>query len=243
MDCSQRHGRFHNHADILSLFKQTCSVRWLRPTVIQKCQSDIRAVSRLYVYVRWKYCLVFWFVENGDRLYMADMANCGNISRRRYIKCTYWSLVKDGSFTSYRGRLCLVCLFPWASAASHGCTTACWLIVPPALDVPTLATRCPRAYRRVPHYSGRSWNLWTENNDREFFLNADFHGTFRVLLHAANLRHGTHGFTSLPKEDVLRIFPPLKIRWLRTGLNPRTWVPEASTLTPRPLKSLISFTL
>jgi hypothetical protein len=39
--------------------------------------------------------------------------------------------------------LCFVCLFPWASAASHGCTTACWLIVPPALDVPTLATRCP----------------------------------------------------------------------------------------------------
>jgi len=28
----------------------------------------------------------------------------------------------------------------------------------------------------------------------------DFHGTFRDLLHAANLRHGTHGFTSLPKE-------------------------------------------
>ena len=40
----------------------------------------------------------------------------------------------------------------------------------------------------------------------------DFHGTFRDLLHAANLRHGTHGFTSLPKEGVLRIFSPLKIR-------------------------------
>jgi len=31
---------------------------------------------------------------------------------------------------------------------------------------------------------------------------------FRDLLHAANLRHGTHGFTSLPKEGVLRIFLP-----------------------------------
>jgi hypothetical protein len=39
----------------------------------------------------------------------------------------------------------------------------------------------------------------------------------------------THGFTSLPKEGVLRIFPPLKIRRLRPGLNPRTWAPEAST--------------
>jgi hypothetical protein len=54
-----------------------------------------------------------------------------------------------------------VCLFPWASAASHGYTAACWLIVPPALDVPTLATRCPRASRRVPHSSGGGCNLWT----------------------------------------------------------------------------------
>jgi hypothetical protein len=46
----------------------------------------------------------------------------------------------------------------------------------------------------------------------------------RDLLHAANLRHGTDGFTSPPKEGVLRIFSPLK------PLNPRTWVPKASTL-------------
>jgi hypothetical protein len=36
----------------------------------------------------------------------------------------------------------------------------------PALDVPTLATRCPRAYRSFPHSSGGSWNLWAENKDR-----------------------------------------------------------------------------
>jgi hypothetical protein len=41
-----------------------------------------------------------------------------------------------------------------------------WLFVPPALDVPTLATRCSRAYRRVPHSSGGSWNLWAGNKDR-----------------------------------------------------------------------------
>ena len=35
----------------------------------------------------------------------------------------------------------------------------------------------------------------------------DFHVTFRdLLLHAVNLRHGPNGFTSLPKEGVLRIF-------------------------------------
>ena len=53
---------------------------------------------------------------------------------------------------------------------------------------------------------------------------------FRDLLHAADLRHGTDGFTSPPKESVLRIFSPLKIRRLRPGLNPRTWVLKASTL-------------
>jgi hypothetical protein len=72
----------------------------------------------------------------------------------------------------------------------------------------------------------------------KFCVNAEFHGTFRDLLHAANLRHGNHGFTSLPKEGVLRIFMPLKIRRLRPGLNPRTWVPAAITLTPRPPKPL-----
>jgi len=36
----------------------------------------------------------------------------------------------------------------------------------------------------------------------------DFHVAFRNLLHAVNLRHGTDGFTSPPKEGVLRIFSP-----------------------------------
>ena len=43
-----------------------------------------------------------------------------------------------------------------------------------------------------------------------------------VLLHGVNLRHGTDGFPSPPKEGVLRIFSPLKIRRLRPGMNPRT---------------------
>ena len=38
----------------------------------------------------------------------------------------------------------------------------------------------------------------------------DFDVTFRDLLHAVNQRHGTDGFTSLPKEGVLRIFSTLK---------------------------------
>jgi hypothetical protein len=42
---------------------------------------------------------------------------------------------------------------------------------------------------------------------------------------------------------VLRIFSPLKIRRLRPGLNPRTWVPKASMLPldhrSRPNKRII----
>ena len=35
---------------------------------------------------------------------------------------------------------------------------------------------------------------------------------------------------------MLRIFMPIKIQRLRPGLNPQTWVPEASVLTTRPPK-------
>jgi hypothetical protein len=43
----------------------------------------------------------------------------------------------------------------------------------------------------------------------------DFHGKCSDLLHAAKLRNGTDGFTSPPKEGILRIFSPEKC----DGLN------------------------
>ena len=43
-------------------------------------------------------------------------------------------------------------------------------------------------------------------NVRKFCPNADLHVTFKDLLHAVKLRHGTDGFTSPPKEGELRIF-------------------------------------
>jgi hypothetical protein len=50
------------------------------------------------------------------------------------------------------------------------------------------------------NYVGEKWPV---NFSLKF---PDFHITFRELLHAVNLRHGTHSFTSLPKEGVLKIF-------------------------------------
>ena len=43
---------------------------------------------------------------------------------------------------------------------------------------------------------------------------------FRDLLHAANLRHGTDGFTSPPKEGVLGIFSPFKNPTASAGFEP-----------------------
>jgi hypothetical protein len=51
----------------------------------------------------------------------------------------------------------------------------------------------------------RKLELWARNV-REFCLNADFCVTCTDLLHAVRLRHGTDGFTSPPKEGVLRNF-------------------------------------
>jgi hypothetical protein len=84
---------------------------------------------------------------------------------------------------------------------------------------------------------------WARKSSREFCLNANFHVTFRVLLHAANVRHGTAGFTSPRKEGMLGTSLPWKNGQLRLGLNPGTWVLEANTHPLRPPKPLSTLQL
>jgi hypothetical protein len=81
-----------------------------------------------------------------------------------------------------------------------------------------------------PRDPGSHGTMWARNGRWILPEMPDFHIAFRDLLHAVNLRHEADGFTPPPKEGVLRIFSPWKIRRLRPGLNPRTWVPKASTL-------------
>ena len=69
--------------------------------------------------------------------------------------------------------------------------------------------------------------MWARNGRWILPEMPNFHVAFRNLLHVTNLQHGTDGFTSPPKEGTLRIFSPWKIRRLRPGLNPRTWVPKS----------------
>jgi hypothetical protein len=61
---------------------------------------------------------------------------------------------------------------------------------------------------------------------------------FRYLLHAANLRCGTDGFTSPPKEGVLRNFSHWKILTASARFEPAnlgTWRQHATPRPPTPL--------
>ena len=62
---------------------------------------------------------------------------------------------------------------------------------------------------------------------------------FTDLLHAANLRHGTDGFTSPPKEGVLRIFFALKNPKASAGFEPANLGTKGQHATPRPPKPLL----
>jgi len=108
-------------------------------------------------------------------------------------------------------------------------TAALRLIVLSGLDVPTFAIRRLHACHHARAPSCGTWNCGREMSGK-FCLNVGLHVTFRDLLHAVKLRHGADGFTSPPKEGVLRNFFALKIRRFRPGVNPQTWVPKARRL-------------
>jgi hypothetical protein len=55
---------------------------------------------------------------------------------------------------------------------------------------------------------------------RQFGLRNIFIHDRKFLLHVVNLRHGTDGFTSPPKEVVLRIFITLKNPSTSVGIEP-----------------------
>ena len=78
---------------------------------------------------------------------------------------------------------------------------------PPPLDVPTFAARCLYVPNDARDPNSERWNCERERCPI-IFPKFRLPRKFRDLLHAANLRHGTNGFTSTAKEGVLRIFSP-----------------------------------
>ena len=76
----------------------------------------------------------------------------------------------------------------------------------------------PHTWNDTSEPKQRKVELWARNC-RYFCWKGWLPRHFWVLLHAVNLRHGTDGFTSPPKEGVLRIFSPEKsdgFGWVRT---------------------------
>ena len=118
-------------------------------------------------------------------------------------------------------------------------TTHCSLrlILRSELDVPTFATRRLHACHQASAPSSGRWNCGRETSG-EFCLNADVHVTFRNLLHAVKLRHWTDGFTSPPKEGVLRIFFRPKNQTASAGCEPANLGTKGQHATSRPPKSL-----
>ena len=65
----------------------------------------------------------------------------------------------------------------------------------------------------------------------------DFHVTFRDLLYGVNIRNGTNGFTSLPKEGVLRTFFALKNPTASARFEPANLGTKGQHATSRPPKT------
>ena len=106
---------------------------------------------------------------------------------------------------------------------------------PPPLDVHTFTARCLYVRNDARDPSSERWNCGREICPvilPKFRLPRKF----RDLLHTANLRHGTDGFTSPPKEGVLRIFfrpknPTASARFELANLGTK-----GQHATPRPPK-------
>jgi hypothetical protein len=99
---------------------------------------------------------------------------------------------------------------------------------PPLLDVPTFATRCPHVRHDVRDLSGGRWNCGRECCP-VIFAEMTNSMPFRDLLHAANLQHGTDGFTY-----------PLRLKHptASAGFEPANLGTKGQHATPRPPKQL-----
>jgi hypothetical protein len=123
---------------------------------------------------------------------------------------------------------------PWliitSTVAPHICGVTVTGLSPLALCAPPLVP--PLTSRGAPRQATRE--TYVSEGRMSMACDSNSHVNDRVLLHAANLRHGRGSFTSPLKEGMLWIFFAWKVRCLQLDSNPRSWVPEASMLTTRP---------
>jgi len=93
------------------------------------------------------------------------------------------------------------------------------LLPPPVWTFPRSPPGAPTSTTTREILVAKGGTMWARIN-QQFCLKLRLPRQFRDLLRAANLRRGTHGFTSLPKEGVLRIFSPWKILMASAGFEP-----------------------
>jgi hypothetical protein len=106
---------------------------------------------------------------------------------------------------------------------------------PPLLDVPIFITRCLHIHDDARDPSSERWNCGREMLSGNFTKMTTY-TPFGDLLHAANLRHGTDGFTSPLKEGAPRIFFALKNLRASAGFEHVNLGTEGQRATPRPPK-------
>ena len=99
---------------------------------------------------------------------------------------------------------------------------------PPPLDVPAFAARCLYVRNDARDPSSERWNCGREIV-RYFCLNSDFHINLGIFYMLQFYDMGPTALLPLRRKACWGIFR-LKIRRIRLGLNPRTWVLKASTL-------------
>ena len=107
---------------------------------------------------------------------------------------------------------------------------------PPPLDVPTFSSRCLHVQRRERPLAAEGGTLRGREMFRKISSIIRLPRNSRDLLHAANLRHGTDGFTSFPKEGVLRIFFALKNPTASAAFEPANLGTKGQHATSRPPK-------
>ena len=113
----------------------------------------------------------------------------------------------------------------------------------PPLDVPPFSARCLHVQRRGRPLAVEGGTLRGREMFRQISSRIRLPRNSRDLLHAANLRHGTDGFTSPPKEGVLRIFFALKKPTASVGFKPANLGTKGQHATSRPPKPSSSSSL
>jgi hypothetical protein len=96
-----------------------------------------------------------------------------------------------------------------------------------------------RSLAVLPESSSSKQDAWAKEMMASALRSIFVHTSKVIFTCRKILRHGASGFTSTPKEGVLRIFIALNYLSPRPGLTPRTLRPVASTLTTRPPRQLI----